>query len=155
MARRSRVLSAFLVAALALLAACRAPEPAVSRPGATLDACAERLHEISGQLLLHYSRNRRLPASIAPAACPVSGRPYVYRPEGVSVPGELGRVVLHDPTPDHANGWWCIVILKGVRDSPTTMRVVWRPEALLKTVLPGQTGAGASQESQARSAEPD
>ena len=142
MARRSRARTALLAVALALTAGCRTPAPIAGKPGTALDVCAERLHEVSGQLLLHYCANGRLPGSTpelralgAPIMCPVSGREYVYRPDGVPMPEDRGRLVLYDPAPSHRNGRWGVVVLKVTPGAPITTRVVWLPETLARDIL--------------------
>src|SRR5438067_5520126 len=71
-------------------------------------ACADRLHEIAGAMLLYYSVNHRMAATleelgkspggenIGVASCPVSGKKYAYEPEGVIGPDGISRVVVYD-----------------------------------------------------------
>ena len=46
----------------------------------------------------------------SPIVCPVSGRPYVYKAAGRSLPGRQGRLVLYDPEPSHSGMRWGILV---------------------------------------------
>jgi len=128
---------------VALVAGCGAPAPHVSRPGAARDACADRLHDVSGQLLLCYAATGRLPPSLEdlrtargtaqnpPLVCPVSGKPYLYRPEGLLLPGQPGRLVLYDAAGAHAGMRWGIVIAAGEPGASLTASVIPVDEALM------------------------
>lgn len=130
--------------ALAVLAAgCQkqATTPEVRRPSLEKDPCAERLHDLSGRLLLYYATHHRLPETLAalppldpahptPTVCPVSGKPYVYRPKGLAVSGQPGRLVLYDLEPSHAGMRWGVFIDKASGDNRLTARVILLPEDL-------------------------
>jgi hypothetical protein len=111
------------------------PTPATARPRAPAesgaadlvdnewaDSCAANLDEITGSLLNYYSSHQQLPRTlddiprISPAGarisltCPVSGKRYVYAPQGLRPPlftdqnGESrvgGILILYDPEPSH------------------------------------------------------
>lgn len=131
-----------VIALALLLAGCQmtptsAPRSAKSAKSAdVMDPCAERLHEICGQLLLFYSRNRHLPAKLEdlrsmPAAdpslsleCPISHRPYVYERQGLLLPDVRGRVIIYDVQPVHAGWRWVIAIDEITEGDPLIARVM-------------------------------
>ena len=63
------------------------------------DPCALNLHELAGQLLEYYAVMGKLPPTLdklpdvgsekAGLACPKTGKPYVYFPEGLRAPPDL------------------------------------------------------------------
>jgi len=121
-----------LAAALAL-AGCATPTAAeLPRPGSADAACAERLHDVCGALLVFYAVNRRLPATFeelqaaapGPLACPLSGETYVYRPEGLAVEGQSGRLILFDASAAHNGARWGIVIVEPKGSGPLVAQVV-------------------------------
>jgi len=126
---------------LAVLAAgCQAPAPAVRRPSTDIDPCAERLHDACGRLLLYCSVNGGLPetldqlnrvdlGALPTLVCPVSEKPYVYRREGLSVPGRAGLLVLYDAEPVHTGMRWGILVEPGAAGGPLTGRVLLLPES--------------------------
>jgi hypothetical protein len=128
------------VACLVVLAGCTTVSSPVREGGPpAADPCAARLHTLSGALLLYHSGHGRLPDSLEalaelddspPAVCPASGERYVYRPEGIALPGGAGRVVLFDATPCHSGGGWGVVV---TNESPLTMRVIWFDEAMMRS----------------------
>ena len=112
---------AVLPVAAALAAGCQTPAPQPQPLSILADPCAERVHDICGRLLLYYSVHKRLPPTLEelshgeslsslPLVCPVSNKPYAYRPAGLSVPGRQGRLVLYDPEPSHAGMRWGILV---------------------------------------------
>ena len=127
-------------AALAMLAAgCQTAAPAARKTGVEIDPCAERLHEISGVLLLYCSVNGKLPKDLAdlkgadsaplpPLVCPVSGKPYIYNRDGIAVQGRLGRLVVYDSTPSHSGKRWGILADLGADHKPLSSRIVLVPE---------------------------
>ena len=151
---------ALVLLALGWTAGCQTPgEPAAPSPRPPVtDPCAERLHEISGQLLLYYATNKRLPqspdelatvelkSSGPPLVCPESGKAYLYRPDGLTVPGYPGLLVLYDATTVHNGGRWGI--FRSNRDSGTSLgfRVVWVDEAVMRSVPRATTPSPASAE---------
>ena len=109
--------------AAALLAGGCGPQPpdAVHRSAVATDACADRMHEILGHVLLYYAAHRKLPPTaealvaagggrVPPLACPISGKAYVYDPKGLPIAGRKGAVVLYDPEPSHWGMRWGILI---------------------------------------------
>ena len=126
----------------ALAAGCRTAAPAARRPSVEADACAERLHDLSGRLLLHYSLHRRLPETLealatpgpeqpVPLVCPVSGKPYVYRPEGLQVPGRPGRLVLYDAAACHSGMRWGVFVDDAGDARRLIARVILIPDELV------------------------
>jgi len=126
----------------ALAAGCRTAAPTVRRPSVETDACAERLHDLCGRLLLHYSLHRRLPDTLEgleaparqvalPPVCPVSGKPYVYCPEGLHVPGRPGRLVLYDAAPSHSGMRWGVFVDPPEGGNQLITRVVLLPDELV------------------------
>jgi len=138
-----------IAALAALLGGCAptARPPAEARPSVRKDPCAERLHEISGHLLLYVSTHKELPATaerfrawcgpdLPPLVCPASGRPYAYNPAGIPLPHLAGRMVLYDAGPTHHGMRWGIlvsgspgggglvakVVLVAEKDLPLTVR---------------------------------
>ncbi len=121
--KRSRSLAtvACWIGLTALAAGCQTAGPDVRRPSVEMDPCAERLHDVCGQLLLYYSLNRRLPETLEalatldpqnplPLVCPVSDRPYLYHPDGLRIAGWMGRLVLYDATPSHSGMRWGVFL---------------------------------------------
>ncbi len=137
------------LAAAILAPGCRnpAPTPEVRRPSVRQDACAARLHDLCGRLLLHYSLHQRLPQTLealppldpddpTPTVCPASGEPYVYRPDGLRVPDHPGLLVLYDPLPSHAGMRWGVFVDKVTGGGRLTARVVLVPEEAIRAAKP-------------------
>jgi hypothetical protein len=99
-----------------------ATQPAAAGLNDADETCAANLEEITGSLLAYYSVHQQLPAAlesvprVSPSGikisltCPVSGKRYVYRPDGLRSPvfieqnGEsrvAGILILYDPEPSH------------------------------------------------------
>jgi len=141
MASRSIPAIGLIALAAAISAGCTyervEPDPAPLDPA--LAPCPSRLHDIAGAILLHYVARQTMPPDLAaiqlaggdscpPLQCPVSGKPYVYNPDGLEVPGQVGRVVLYDATPVHDGRRWALVV---AQTSPTValeVRVVLLPK---------------------------
>jgi hypothetical protein len=132
--------------ALALLAAAAAGCVTAPGPGGAdtpvSDPCAERLHDLSGRLLAFYAAAERLPASLAglpgdgaePLVCPISKRPYLYRPAGLVVPGRSGRLVVCGASAVHRGGRWSIVLTQDRADGPVSARVIWLSEETVRGI---------------------
>jgi len=131
------VCCAAVLATIAL--GCQTAAPVARKPGAEMDPCAERLHEICGHLLLYYSTNGVLPDDLAglkaatatplpPLVCPTSGKPYVFSHDGLSVQGRRGRLVLYDATPCHSGKRWAILAEVLADNQPLSARVILVPE---------------------------
>lgn len=134
----------------ALAAGCQMQEatpPAVQKPSVSMDdACAERLHDLSGQLLLHHSLHERFPQSLhqlaetgggdaAPLTCPISGRPYVYRPGGLRLPRQPGLLIVHDAEACHSGMRWGILADEPQSGKPPTLRVILLSEESFSSAL--------------------
>jgi len=111
----------------------------IQRPSVQKDACAERLHDVCGNLLFYYAGKRTLPPTAAalqatggplavPLVCPLSGKPYVYKPEGIIVGKHNGRVVLYDPKPSHSGMRWAVLVTPSADGAEITARVILVPE---------------------------
>jgi len=114
-----------LIAAV-LMVGCGPPpaqpaSPPAPRSGGYIDPCAQRLHDISGGLLLYYATRRALPTTLSalkdhgavqlpPLVCPVSKKPYLYNPRGLVIPGRAGRLVLYDAEASHSGMRWGIMV---------------------------------------------
>ncbi|MDY7010196.1 MAG: hypothetical protein SVV80_05515 [Planctomycetota bacterium] len=131
-----------------LLTGCRTPDtsaPPTQSPSAKIDPCAERLHDVCGQLLLYHSIHKRLPQKLdemktmdigymPQLICPVSGKPYVYNPEGLRIPGRTGRLVLYDAIACHSGMRWGILVEDPANGKPLTARVILLPEKSVSSV---------------------
>jgi hypothetical protein len=117
------------------------PAPLPQAPISNNDACASRLHDISGLFLMYLLEHRDLPATIEelrPYAerlgvegftCPISGEAYIYIPDGIFLAEQNMRVILYDPRPTHSNMRWAIAIGAPTPDQPPRTKVVALPEA--------------------------
>jgi hypothetical protein len=136
--------------ALLVLMSCSAPArprsgrnlPAASpQTLSSTDPCALRLHDLSGDLLLYYFKNHKLPpdlsalaaaggdaASADALACPISAQPYVYNAPGLPAPDGKSRMVIYDPAPTHAGRRWAVTIIEPGGDQPLVTDVVAVPE---------------------------
>jgi hypothetical protein len=78
-----------------------------------LNPCAEKLHDLCQQLLMYYLAHKELPPSLAdldsqgtsthPAknawCCPISGKPYIYNPQGLPLLNLKGSMIVYDSLP--------------------------------------------------------
>jgi hypothetical protein len=141
MRRISRPLVLVILAGLALLSGCQpATPPPATRAAASVDDCADRLHELCGPLLLFYMAHHRLPNDLAEfkaanptglpeLVCPKTHLPYVWRPDGPAVAGQHNEVLLADVTPAHDGKRWAIVNTSVNAAGPLTLRVSLLPTA--------------------------
>lgn len=119
--RRVRALAFLLILAIVcVLSGCRVAGRRES--WAPVDPCRDRLHQISGHLLLYYAAHGQLPPTLdrlprlgdqgelPPLVCPVSGKSYVYDRDGIAAPDGRGRVVLYDAEPVHSGMRWGITV---------------------------------------------
>ena len=135
-----------LLMSMGFAAGCQSTGPVVQTSAPVFDPCAERLHEVSGQLLLYYSANQKLPASLDElrtvmgdeadkmCICPESGETYIYRPEGFPLPDVSGTLVLYDAVPVHNAGRWGIVVNSSAPRTPLTAGVVWINETVISSL---------------------
>ena len=92
---------------------------ATAEPSA-VDPCAERLHDLTGGLLLYYYQYGRLPESLAEvsapglglpvAECPTSGVPYAYDAEGIRLPERTERLILYEGVQAHGPYRWAVSV---------------------------------------------
>ncbi len=132
----------------ALAAGCQPNQDSVTpvrKPSARIDPCAERLHDLCGQLLLYHSLHGRFPQSLeelpagegkqstqpAPPVCPVSRLAYVYAPEGLRLPGRSGLLLVYDAQASHSGMRWGIMTAAAdAAKGPAVLKVVLLPEEL-------------------------
>jgi hypothetical protein len=133
------------------------PDPGPDAPGkrtAALggadDACAERLHALSGPMLYYYAVHRRLPLDVNELrdiagpdpvidfTCPVSGKPYVYDPRGMPRGGgKPGIIVLCDPEPTHSGMRLCVTVEEPKKPAdPLVTHVLAEPETTFHHIPP-------------------
>ncbi len=105
------------------------------------DACAMRLHDICGGLLLFYDRYGRLPDAIEELRdipgveggislrCPVSDQPYVYVHAGIFLPERNSRLVLYDPAPSHSRMRWAVTVEESSIGGPLVTKMIALPES--------------------------
>jgi hypothetical protein len=107
------------------------------------DACATRMHELCGPLLLYYATNRQLPqraeellqvsglsSDVKELQCPLSHRPYVYNRGGLPMLRGQGRAILYDETAAHGGRRWAITIEETPDvNQPLVARVVALPDS--------------------------
>jgi hypothetical protein len=119
-------------------------EPPGLRPSVKSDACADRLHDLSGHLLMYHGLNRRLPAKLEdlkgagmgklpPLVCPVSLKPYVYVPEGMEIAGREEIMIVYDPEPSHSGMRWAILVAPPESGKALTTRVIMLTERAVTT----------------------
>jgi hypothetical protein len=114
-----------IILAAVLMCGCRSihsPGPSSSAAKPVVDPCSARLHDIGGAILLYYALNRRMPARLEDVAdladldaplnftCPLSGRPYLYNPKGLAIPGTDKRIIVYDSTPAHDGQRRCLLM---------------------------------------------
>jgi len=133
------------VACVLLASGCSGPAGPYRPEGAAVDPCAEKLHDISGRLLLYFAEKQQLPAAlddlpggsgVSAAVCPVSGGAYVYDREGLRLPGRSGRLIVYDAAPVHGGMRWGVVIgPEGGKGRPLVARVILIPESVVQKAL--------------------
>ena len=165
-ARYSAVLG-IAFSASALLAGCQqsttrqspgptpAQQPTGSRVSSATDPCASNLQEASGLLLQYYSLNRCLPPKLEdlkPFAdidtplslnCPTSNRPYVYNPQGLTIPDKPGRIVMYDAEPSHSGLRLAVVVIEPGGAQLQT-RVIAITESQLSSAIPARLNPNAN-----------
>lgn len=115
------------------------PPPRATK--AMTDPSAERLHELSGAVLLHYIRHNQLPASlealheldasIGDPIDPLYGDPYVYLSPPVDLPGRRGQLLMYAPgvARGHRASRWAVLVEGVGQDASLTTQVVLIPSA--------------------------
>lgn len=130
------------------------PKPATAQE--LTDACAMRMHDISGYLLLYYTQYKRLPQTLeelAPLAegdeefslvCPTSGKPYIFVPQGLGG-AEQGRpLLMYEATSAHNGIRWGMVADPTASGEPLMTYVIPLSDAKLLQYTGGASPAGPS-----------
>ena len=114
--------------------------------GVRIDPCEERLHDVvCEQLMIYYAIHKELPPTLEdlrkvdptkPLECPVSGKPYVYNPQGLEVSGWTGRLIVYDSEPIHDGHRWGIVADLPRPGKPFAVRVARPPEGAIRPPRP-------------------
>jgi hypothetical protein len=98
-----------------------------------VDACADRLHDFCGRILLYSALRGELPKDMGdllqgeaqpPPTCPSSGKPYVYDRDGLEVSGLAGRLIIYDAEPCHSGARWGVLVEPEQAGKPLVARVV-------------------------------
>jgi hypothetical protein len=114
----------------------QAAAPAISNT----DPCASRLHDICEPLLLYYLKNHQLPRRLEELrdlpgfeqielTCPVSNKPYLYNPIGITTAENRTRLICYDPAPSHFGLRWAISIIEPEENGPLVTKVIGLPES--------------------------
>jgi hypothetical protein len=118
-------------------AAGREPVAAISNT----DPCAGQLHDICEPLLFYYLKNHRLPGRLEELrtmpgfesidlTCPVSKKPYLYNPVGITTAESRARIICYDPAPSHSGMRWAISIIEPEEENgPLVTKVIALPES--------------------------
>jgi hypothetical protein len=118
-----------------------ASQPADVAPITNTDACASRLHDLCGPLLLYYAIHKQVPDRIEELGqvpgfeevrdftCPVSGRPYVYNPAGPAGLEAGSRVIIYDALPSHSGMRWGVSVAAPGGGAPLIAKVIALPES--------------------------
>jgi hypothetical protein len=141
---RELLVMTFCLATAAALPGCGtwwvSPPPPPPGPESVHDPCADRLGELCEGLLLYYSGHGELPESLTglaqtasrpavPPTCPTSGKPYVYNPDGLEMPGRSERLIVYDPEPSHAGTRRAVMAVPARPGNPLVLTVIRVPEA--------------------------
>ena len=140
--RRDRLSRSVVVLLLAGMVGCAGPKGGSAKPAtqpaaatAADDACAQRLHDLSGGLLLDYLQHQSLPmklsqielpgseagrAAMDALICPASNQPYVYNPQGLPAPDRKSRMIVYDSVPSHGGRRWAITLNVSEGSQPQT-----------------------------------
>jgi hypothetical protein len=148
-----------LVAALLALSGCQSTargsrsaagtQPVADASVPVSDPCADRLHEVSGALLMYVLGHGQLPPTLSALEadgevssellnCPLSRRPYAYNLEGLHLPGRKDRLIMYDAAPVHDGHRWGIVMSDPKDAGPRTAEVIAVPENVLREILEGR-----------------
>ena len=77
--------------------------------------------ELNGRRLIEYTLEAlaaQAQEDQLPLVCPTTGQPYIYRPDGVRIEGQPGRMVLFDSGPAHGGKRWALMVVPQ-RNAPT------------------------------------
>jgi hypothetical protein len=123
-----------------------ASSPAVANkapvaPITNTDPCAGRLHDICEPLFLYYIKHNQLPGRLEELReipgfesleliCPVSKKPYLYNPIGITTSESRARIICYDAAPSHSGMRWAISIIEPENDNgPLVTKVIALPES--------------------------
>jgi hypothetical protein len=130
----------------------KAAPPTPTAGDAAFDPCAERLHDLCGQLLLYYARHEQLPQGLAdlnkgtsqpsgplggefaaePLVCPASGKAYVYNRTGLEVSGRSGRLIVYDAAACHVGMRSGILMEPPQPGKSPVLKVIRPPESAIQ-----------------------
>ena len=114
---------------------------------APLQACADRLHDIEGALLLYFQLHAAFPEKLEDLqslpdigsslvfSCPDSHQHYVYVQAGKQSAGRTKRLLLHDADGTHDGNRWGVLMTPGYGGFPPSLEVVVLPPDLFRTYL--------------------
>ena len=127
-------------------------KPVPPKPGDLSDPCAQRMHDLSGLLLLYYAVNKALPENLQDMAsladmdvefhgeCPASGKPYAYVPHAVPPGGSEQFLVLYDSVPAHNGLRWGVFITPPKDGRPAATRAILMSDDVFRQYAPKQPG---------------
>ena len=118
------------------------PQPAFTGNAIeAFDPCGDRMEDLCGPLIFFYKQHGRgperleelqpfaIPGQLLKFTCPVSGKPYVCAPDGLSADGQDIRIYIYDAEPVHHGARWCAVKKNGaMANQPEIMYSVLLPE---------------------------
>jgi hypothetical protein len=119
--------------------AARTKEPVA--PITNTDPCASRLHDICEPLLLYYIKHDQLPGRLEELReipgfekleliCPVSKKPYLYNPIGITTSESRARIICYDAAPSHSGMRWAISIIEPQQENGALVtKVIALPES--------------------------
>ena len=168
MIRSTSIRGLFCIALLIVgcAAPSKPPQPTVNfvrqdtAPISNTDACAMRMQDICGDLLLYYAENHHMPeqldelanvpdiGEVPPFVCPVSHQPYIYDRAGIMLPEQQSRVVLYDATPAHSGMRWGITVSDPQAGKPVIMKVIALREAYFASQQRASTPSAPPREPQ-------
>lgn len=116
------------------------PKTDGTAPLGNRDPCASRLHDYCGSFLMYVAVKGRLPDTLDQLnrlpgmeplefVCPVSGKDYVYNPNGIMLPEQNARIILYDPAPSHMNYRWAVIAVDKGDQQPMVTKVIALPES--------------------------
>jgi hypothetical protein len=115
---------------------------------AAVDPCATRLEDISAALLEYYRLHDEFPETLEGAqltspgglklafTCPISRKPYGYRPQGLQSLGRQKRIIVYDPAPSHDGKRWCVFFSPAKPKQPAYLEVYLLADKEFLTYMP-------------------
>jgi hypothetical protein len=129
-------------------ASARAARETAVAPITNTDPCASRLHDICEPLFLYYIKHNKLPGRLEELReipsfesleliCPVSKKPYLYNPIGITTSESRARIICYDAAPSHSGMRWAISIIEPQQDNgPLVSKVIALPESHFTFMAP-------------------